>query len=101
MVQSERFPGRFLRPLLKTGLSLMKNVLKLLIKSVLIPLALTAAASIAHAEIHTKILESWMTTLIISKEEMIDITKIVKFLEESNILIKDIRKTIKNYAKEH
>ena len=99
MVQSERFPGRFLRPLLKTGLPLIKNVLKLLTKSVLIPLALTAAASTAHAEIHTKILESWMTTLIISKEEMIDIIKMVKSLEESNLLIKDIRKTIKNYAK--
>ena len=40
-----------------------------------------------------------MTTLITSKEEMIDIIKMVKSLEESNLLIKDIRKTIKNYAK--
>ena len=38
-----------LRPLLKTGLPLMKNVIKPLTKSVLIPLGLTAAASAADA----------------------------------------------------
>ena len=43
-----------LGPLLKTGLPLMKNVIKLLAKSVLIPLGLTAAASAADAEIHKK-----------------------------------------------
>ena len=40
------------------------------------------------------------TTLIISNEEMNDILKIVKSLEESGLLIKGIRKTIKNEAKE-
>ena len=43
--QSSAFSGRLLGPLLKTGLPLMKNVLKPLAKSVLIPLGLTAAAS--------------------------------------------------------
>ena len=43
--QSGGFLGRLLGPLLKTGLPLMKNVLKPLAKSVLIPLGLTAAAS--------------------------------------------------------
>ena len=42
--QSEGFVGRLLGPLLKTGLPLIRNVLKPLAKSVLIPLGLTAAA---------------------------------------------------------
>ena len=44
MIQSEGFLGRILGPLLKTGLPLMKNVVKSLAKSALIPLGLTAAA---------------------------------------------------------
>ena len=42
--QSRGFLGRLLGPLLKTRLSLMKNVLKPLAKSILIWLGLTAAA---------------------------------------------------------
>ena len=38
--------------------------------------------------------------LIISKEEMNDIMKIIKSLEESGFLIKGINKTIKNEVKE-
>ena len=38
----------------KTGLPLMKNVIKPLAKSVLIPLALTAGASAADVGIHKK-----------------------------------------------
>ena len=45
MIQSGGFLGRRLGPVLKTGLSLMKNVIKLLAKSILNPLELTAAAS--------------------------------------------------------
>ena len=44
MIQSGGFLGRLLGPLLKTELPLMKNVIKPLAKSVLIPLGLTAAA---------------------------------------------------------
>ena len=44
--------------------------------------------------------ESGMTTLIISNDEMNDVMKIVKSLEESGLLIKDVSKTIKNEAKE-
>ena len=51
MVQSGDFLGRFLGPLLKTGLPLIKNVIKPLAKSVLIPLGLTAAASAVDAGI--------------------------------------------------
>ena len=41
-----------------------------------------------------------ITALIISNEEMKEITKIVKSLEESGLLIKRISETIKNEAKE-
>ena len=44
--------------------------------------------------------ESGMTTLIISNDVMNDVMKIVKSLEESGLLIKDVSKTIKNEAKE-
>ena len=59
MIQSGGFLGRLLGPLLKKGLSLIKNVIKPLAKSVLIPLELTAAASAVDAGIHKKILGSW------------------------------------------
>ena len=39
-------------------------------------------------------------TLIISNDKMNDIMKIVKFLEESGLLIKEVSETIKNEAKE-
>ena len=57
MIQSAGFLGRLLGPLLKTGLPLMKNVIKPLAKSVLIPLGLTAAASAADVGIHKKSLD--------------------------------------------
>ena len=74
----------------------MKNVIQALAKSVLIPLGLPAAASAADAEIHKKILgsghlldsTSHTTTLIISNNEMEDIMKIVKSLEDSGLLLK-------------
>ena len=58
MIQSGRFLRRNLGPLLKTGLPLIKNVIKPLAKSVLVPLGLTAAKSAADAGIHKKILGS-------------------------------------------
>ena len=54
MIQLAGLLGRLLGPLLRTGLSLMKNVIQPLAKSVLIPLGLTAAASVADARIHKK-----------------------------------------------
>ena len=54
MIQSGRFLGRLLGPLLKIGLPLIKNVNKPLAKSFLIPLELTAASSGADAGIHKK-----------------------------------------------
>ena len=82
------------------GLPLMKNVLKPLATGVLIPLELPAAASTTNAAIHKKLFGSGNTTLIISNEEMNDIMKIIKSLEESVLLIKSVSKTIKNEAKE-
>ena len=52
--------------------------MKLLAKSVLISLGLTAAA-LAYTELHKKILGSGTTTLIISPDKMEHIIKIVKF----------------------
>ena len=52
MIRSGGFLGRLLGPLLKTGLQLMKNVIKLFARSVLVPLGLTATASAADAGIH-------------------------------------------------
>ena len=101
-MQSGGFLGRLLCPLLKTGLPFMKNVIKPLVKSVLIPLGLTAAASVADAGIHKKILGSGNngnTILIISTDEMKDIIKIVKSYEDSGLLFKAVSKTIQNEAK--
>ena len=110
MMQSGGFLGRLLGPLLKTGLPLIKNVMKQLAKSFLIPLGLTAAASAADAGIHKKILGSGRrhsfssashnTTLMISNNEMEDIIKIVKSLEDSGLLLKGFTETVQNDVKE-
>ena len=99
IIQSGGFLGRLLGPLLKTRLPLIKTVIKPLTKSVLILLGLTAAASAADAGIHKKILGSETTTLIISNEEMNDIMKIVQALEDYNIFLKRVSKTIENETK--
>ena len=54
IIQFGGFLSKLLGPLLKTGLPLIKNVIKPLAKSVLIHLGLTAAASVAYAGIHKK-----------------------------------------------
>ena len=106
MVQSGGFLGRLLGPLLKTGLPLIKNMIKPLAKSVLIRLGLTAAASTADVGTHKKILGSDNhpshdnTTLMISNDEMKDIIEIVKSLEDSGILLKRVSETVQNEAKE-
>ena len=60
----------------------------------LIPLELTAAAK--NAAIHKKMFESGITILIVSNEEMNDIMKIVKSLEESGLLMNGISEAINN-----
>ena len=41
-----------------------------------------------------------MTTLIISNNEMVDIIKIVKYLEDSGLLLKGVTETVQNEVKE-
>ena len=115
MIQSGGSFGRLLGALLKIGLPLMKNEIKPLAKSVLIPLGLTAAASAADAGIHKKILGSGHnnnnndnnnynsnnnTVLIISNDEIEDIIKIVGSLEDSGLLLKEVTETVQNEVKE-
>ena len=101
MIQSGRFLGRLLGPLLKAGLPLISNVVKPLAKSVLVPLGLTAAASVADAGIHKKILGSGnKTTLIISNDEIEDVIKVLKSLVDSGLLLKEVTETVQNEVKE-
>ena len=68
MIQLGAFLGRIHGRLLKTGLSLMKNVIRPLAKSVLIPLGAIAAASPADVGIHKNILEFGIIRPIISND---------------------------------
>ena len=80
---------------------MIKNVITPLVKSVLIPLGLTAAASAADAGIHKKILGSGNnTTLITSNKDIEDLIKIVKSLEDSGLLLKGVTKSVQNEVKE-
>ena len=71
-----------------------------LAKNVLAPLGITADDSANDAGIKKKIHGSGSTTWIISNEEMNDIIKIIQVLENSNILLKGVTKTIKSETKE-
>ena len=95
IIQSGRFLGKLIGPLLKAGLPLLKSVIKPLGL-----LSLTAASSAIDARVQKKIYGSGTKTLIISNKEMNDIMKIVQALEDSNILLKGVTKTIKNETKE-
>ena len=79
-------------PLMKVAMPLAKNVLA--------PLGLTAAMSAIDGSIKKKMLGSGTTTLIISNDEMNDITKIVKSLENSGVLLKGVSEIIQHEAKE-
>ena len=86
---------------MKIEFPLIGYILKPLAKSILIPLALTAAASATDAAIHKKMFRSSATALIISNQKKKnDIIKIIKSPVESGLLIKGIREAIKNEAKE-
>ena len=108
MIKSGEFLGRLLGSLLKTGLTLIKNVIKPLSKSVLIPLGLTAAAAAAaDVGIDKKNLESGHsssshknTVLLISNNDIEDIIKIVKSLGDSGLLLKELTGTVQNEVKE-
>ena len=87
---------RFLAPLLKSGLPLLKSVIK--------PsgmLGLTAAASATDAAINKKILVSGnQTTIIISNGDLNDLLEAIKSLEKNGILLDGITETIKDEVKE-
>ena len=96
MIQSGGFLGNLLGklagPLMKVAMPLAKNVLA--------PLGLSAAMSAIDGSIKKKMLGSGTTTLIISNDEMDDVLKIVKSLEDSNVLLKGVSQTIQHEAKE-
>ena len=101
IIQSGGFLGKLLSklagPLMKVAMPLVKNVLS--------PLRLTAAMSAIDGSIQKKIHGSGATKgagvkLIIEQEDMKDIMKIIKALENSGILLKGVSKTIKNETKE-
>ena len=64
---------------------LIGNVLNPLANSVLLPLGLTAAASVTDAAIHKKMFGSCVTTIILD-EKMNDLMIIIKLLKESDLL---------------
>ena len=74
--------------------------MKTLAKSVLITLGL-AAGSAAGAEIHNNMLVSGhnTTTLIISNDEIEDVMKIIKSLEDFGLLLKRVSELIQNKEK--
>ena len=87
---------RFFAPLLKSRLPLLKSVIKPLGM-----LGLAAVASATDPAINKKILGSGNhTTLIISNDDMQELLKIVKSLEDSGILLDGITETVKNEAKD-
>ena len=71
----------------------MKNVLKPLLKKVLISLGSTAAPAMDVA-FHKKIFASGATISVISNEEMIDM-KMVKSIKKSGLLIQSVSETLK------
>ena len=95
IIQSGGFLGKLLSklagPLMKVALPSAKNVLA--------PLGLTAAMSAIDGGVQKKIHGSGVK-LIIKQEDMKDIMKIIKVLENSRILLKGVSKTIKNETKE-
>ena len=70
--QSGGFSGRCLGPSLETKLPLMKNLLKPLAKNVLIPLGLTAPATVTDPTIHNKFFRYF------DQEEVFSKTKYLK-----------------------
>ena len=81
------------------GLSLMKNVPTLLAKSVIVPLWLIVTASATYATIQNKIFGSG-TMLVFSIEDLNDITKIVKSLEDAGLMVKVVTGKVKNEVKQ-
>ena len=60
MIQPGGVLGKLLGPFLKTELLIIRNIIKPLAKSILIPLGLTATASAADTGRHKKNLSFWI-----------------------------------------
>ena len=73
---------------MSVGLPLMQSLFTPLAKSVFVHLGLTAVVSATDAAIEKKIYGSDTTKLVFSNENLNDVMKIVKSLEESSLLIK-------------
>ena len=91
--------GGFLGSLLSKLAGPLMKVAVLLANNIQAPLGITAAAAI-DAGIQKKIHGSGATILIISNEEMNDTMKVVQSLEDYNIFLKGVTKTIENKTKE-
>ena len=98
MIQLDGCLSRLLGPLLKTRLLLIKNVITPLAKSVLIPLGFSAAASAADAVIHKKTIRIGESSF--NTNNMEDIIKIVKSLEDSGLLLEGVTEAVQNEVKE-
>ena len=81
----------FLPKLIKPAISIGKNILA--------PLGLRAVMSATDAAIQKKMYGSGNKTLIISNNDLNDLIKIATALEEHNILLNGMSKTIKNKIK--
>ena len=92
--------GSFLGALLSKIVATLMKVAVPLASNILAPLQVATAASAIDEGIQKKIHCPQMATLIISNEEMNDMMKIVKVLEDSCILSKGVTKTIENETKE-
>ena len=88
--------GRILGSLLSKITGPLMKVAVLFEKKYFIPLGIAAAPSAINAGFQKKMQGSGVTILIILNEEMNDKMKIVQALEDSNILLKVVTKTIKN-----
>ena len=77
IIQSGGFLGKLLGLLLKTGLPLLKSVIKPLGL-----LGLTAASSAIDAGVQKEIYGNGLKTLLISNDDIQDILKVVKLLED-------------------
>ena len=77
----------------KAGLPLMKSVLTPLAKMFSLAKRLSAGMSAADAAFQKKIYRSGTAAFIISDKEMKDIMKIVKSIEESELLAKQLKMT--------
>ena len=91
--------GGFLGKLLSKLAGPLMQVAMLLAKNVVAPLGLTAAMSAIDGSIQQKIHGSGVK-LIIEQEDMNDMIKIIEALENSDILLKGVTKTIESESKE-